>query len=92
MTHSGTPQDRDLSVSQGGSVLTHPLHEPDKSGLEKLKSELVKARVESSLSWAVAAPCWKLCAVLSGSPVSLTLSAVFPHYLQPEPAPAHEEQ
>lgn len=88
----GTPEDRGLSVSQGGSVLTHPLHEPDKSGLEKLKSELVKTRLESPLNWAVAAPCWNLCTVLSGFPVPLTLSAAFPHYFQPEPAPAHDEQ
>ena len=84
----GTPQDRGLSVSQGGSILTHPLYEPDKSGLGKLS----KAREESLLIWAVAVTCWKLSAVVSGFPVPLTLSAVFPHYFQPEPAPAHEEQ
>lgn len=88
----GVPQDRGLSVSQGGSILTHPLHKPDKPGLEKLKSELVKTKLESSFNWAVAAPCWNPCAVLPGFPVPLTLSAVFPHYFQPEPAPAHEEQ
>lgn len=88
----GTPQDRGLSVSQGGSVSTHPLHEPDKSGLEELESELVKARVESSLNCAMAAPCWNLSAVLSGFPVPLAQSAVFPHYFQPEPALAHEER
>lgn len=86
----GAPQDRGLSVSQGGRVLTYPLHEPDKSGLEKLNSELVEARVHSTGLWLLHAGTPS--AVLSVFPVPLTLCTAFPHHFQPEPAPAHEEQ